>query len=301
MFDAEGRLLLAFSEHNFVMTPTNVMGGVRKMFLLCEDQDPDNVERSVAATTSGLGTLNGVVIAELADRFRRKSRGHAYTTAAEVLGDFVAYIRPLWETQVKYAEVNDAMRHSLDDLQFLASGYGPDDEYIKVFRISIANETVTEEFAEFPHCSAAWAGQANAISSLINGFNPSTRWSVNRAVVEALKTQRETLIASVLEQLKQQGVAIPDPFEAQIDAEEPGDMPWWDGAPSIDWSNLPVQSAVDLASTLVNAESAIQKFAAGIATVGGRTRIGLMRRGVPFEFLNEPEVVHHHVGYNHDA
>lgn len=303
MLDAEGRPLLVYSEQQIISTPTNVMGGVRKMFLLYETSNPDDVVCSVAATTSGLGTLNGVVIAEVADRFRRlvRTERREYQSADEVVADFCAFVRPLWELQVGYQNVSDEMRPYLDDLQFLVSGYGPNDDYIKVFRISISKGSQPEIFTEPPHCSAAWAGQANAIASLVNGFNPGTNWAVNRAMSDALRRQRETVIASVLDRLRTQGVEIPDPFEAEIDAEIPGELPWFDGAPNIDWANLPVQSAVDLASTLVNAETAIQKFAMGIATVGGRTRIGLMRRGMPFASLNEPEIIHHHVGYNHDA
>ncbi|MDG2517369.1 hypothetical protein [Lysobacter soli] len=301
--DAQGRPLLVFSDENLQETPTNIMGGVQKMFLLYEDSDPTNVECSVAATTSGLGTLNGVVIAELADRFRRKVPAlcPAAGTAEDVVQAFIAFIRPQWEQQVAFADTDEATRDYLPDLQFLVSGYGTDDDYIKVFRVSIARQEAKELFSNPPHCSAAWAGQSNALASLINGIHPSTQWSVGRALADALQSQRESVVRSVLEQLRAQGVEIPEPFEAIIDEQLPSTMPWQAGAPEIDWANLPVQSAVDLASTLVNAESAIQKFAMGIPTVGGRTRIGLMRRGTPFAFLNEPQIVHEHVGYNHDA
>lgn len=302
MRDSKGRLLLAYSDENLQETPTNIMGGVQKMFLLCED-DANDVDCSVAATTSGLGTLNGIVIAELAERFRRKATQLCAdrSRVENVVNAFVDYLRPQWEQQVGYDAADAATREYLPDLQFLVSGYGADDEYIKVFRVSVSRREIKEEFSDAPHCSAAWAGQSNAISSLINGVHPSTRWAVGRTIAEALKSQRESVVRSVLEQLRAQGVEIPEPFEATIEEQFPGNLPWTEGGPQIDWANLPVQSAVDLASTLVNAESAIQKFAMGIPMVGGRTRIGLMRRGLPFAFLNEPQIVHEHVGYNHDA
>ena len=301
MTDPQGRLLLVYSDQNLTPTPTNVMGGVQKMFLLHEGPDPSNIECSVAAVTSGLGTLNGVVIAELAARFRWRERGHAYTKAIDVLTDFLDFVRPQWEAAVYFDDVDEAFRPNLDDLKFLASGYGSDDEYIKVFHVSVSQQSVVEQFPEPPHCSATWAGQTNSIANLVNGRNFITEWKLNRALAEALRTQRESLVASVLEQLRAQGVQVPEPFNAVIDEEIPASLPWDDVHAPIDWQNLPVQSAVDLVSTLVNAESAIQKFSHGIATVGGRTRIGLMRRGTPFAFLNEPEIVHHHVGYHYDA
>ena len=156
-------------------------------------------------------------------------------------------------------------------------------------------------FPNPPHCSAAWAGQSNAIASLINGVHPTAKLAIERRVADGLSSQREAIVRSVLDQLRASNVDIPDPFEAVFEEDLPGRLPWEEGIPDIDWANLPVQSAVDLASTLVNAESAIQKFAMGIPMVGGRTRIGLMRRGFPFTFLNEPQIVHEHVGYGHDA
>lgn len=303
MFDAQGRPLLVFSDANFVVTPTNVMGGVQKMFVLFEAGENDDIQCSVAGITSGLGTLNGVVIAEIANKFRRTARssGKAYKKAEEVVSDFLTYVRPLWEQQTDFAATDEAMRPMLNDLQFLISGYGPEDDYTKVFRVSVLDESMLEEFADPPHCSAAWAGQSNAISSLMLGISPGARWGVGRAVIAAFDTHRQSIVAEVIDQLRKQGVQVPEPFEAEIQAQVPGDLPWGEGAPTMDLANLPVQSAVDLVSTLVNAESAIQKFAMGIPTVGGRTRIGLMRRGMPFAFLNEPEIIHHHVGYNHDA
>lgn len=302
MRDHLGRPLLVLSDDALEYTATNVMGGVQKMFLLYEDPDSD-VECSVAAITSGLGTLNGVVIAELAGRFRRKALTLCsdFSNAQAITSSFVDFLRPLWEQQVGFAGADPSTHAYLPELAFLVAGYGPDDEYIKVFRVSVKNRTVEEEFTDPPHCSAAWAGQSNTVASLVNGVSPQAQWSVTRATLDSLRTQRERIARSILDKLTSEGVAIPPHFEATVEENLPTSWPWHAGQPQIDWPNLPVQSAVDLVSTLVNAESAIQKFSMGIATVGGRTRIGLMCRGTKFAFLNEPQIVHHHVGYNHDA
>jgi len=276
------------------------------MFVLYQDRDPIDVERSVAATTAGMGTLNGVVIADLADRFRRKCfvEQKVYATVNQVVNDFIDYLRPLWEQEVRYDPARGESFYRSEDVQFLISGYCPDDQYIKAFEVSIAagtNGSATELFPEAPHCSAAWAGQTSSIEALINGSSFNSRWPVHQAVTAAMEAQRDSLVTSLIDQLRAQGIQIPEDVQLDVDAILPSDLPWNAGAPAISWANLPVQSAVDLVSTLVNAESAIQKFAMGIPTVGGRTRVGLMRRGIPFAFLNEPEIVHDHVGYNQDA
>lgn len=304
--DPQGRPLIIFDDRNLQMTPTNIMGGVRKMFILYQDKDSSDIERSIAATTAGLGTLNGVVISDLADRFRRRcfADGRVYETAEQVVNDFIDYLRPLWEQQVQFDAEKGEGYYRQDDLQFIVSGYGPGDDYIKVFRVSIASGEsgeVTELFPDAPHCSAAWGGQTSSIEALINGSSFNAMFPIHQAVTAAMERQRSTLVTSVLEQLREQGVPIPEQAQLDITVELPEDLPWGQGGPQFSWANLPVQSAVDLVSTLVNAESAIQKFAMGIPTVGGRTRVGLMQRGMPFAFLNEPEIVHQHVGYNHDA
>lgn len=300
--DADGNLVIPYREDQLVSTATNIMGGVQKMFLLYESSDPENVESSVAAMTSGLGTLTGIVIAELGQRFRKQcvQRGTEFRSAHAVVSAFLEYVRPLWEAEVDFNGTAEESRKWLGDLNFLVAGYGPDDTYIKVFRASVLRESVVETFPDPPHCSAAWAGQSESVASLINGQSALTIRQVSKAIVEALSAQRASIIESVLERLRAQGVAVPEPFEAEIEEVIPPALPWNGGGPEIDWANLPVQSAVDLVSTLVNAESGIQKFAMGIPGVGGRTRIGLMRRGTPFTFLNEPDIIHSNIGYNHD-
>ena len=300
--DVEGNLVIPYKGDQLVNTATNIVGGVQKMFLLHESHDPENVDCSIAAMTSGLGTLNGLVIAEIAHRFKKRCAQNEqnYSTALAVVQEFVEFVRPLWEAHVSFNETEENIREWLEDLNFLVAGYGPDDDYIKVFRVSVSNRTTVETFPDAPHCSAAWAGQSDSVASLVNGKSPLIVRQVSKAIVEALAAQRQSIVESVLRQLREQGVQVPDPFEAEVQEVIPPTLPWNAGGPEIDWANLPVQSAVDLVSTLVNAESGIQKFSMGIPMVGGRTRIGLMRRGVPFAFLNEPNIIHNNVGYDHD-
>lgn len=206
--DREGNLAIPYREDRLVTTATNVMGGVQKMFLLYErESDPDNAECSVAATTSGLGTLNGVTIAELAARFRRSCayRPLPHQSAETVVTDFMAFLRPLWEQAVDFEGTADMMRRWLPDLNFLVAGYGPGDDYTKVYRLSISDRSIEECFEDAPHCSAAWAGQSNTVASLINRIDPGLRFQVSKSIVEALAAQRQSIVESVLEQLGEHG------------------------------------------------------------------------------------------------
>ncbi|MGH8077998.1 MAG: hypothetical protein ACREPE_11830, partial [Lysobacter sp.] len=191
MKDAEGYFLVPYRPDQVVQTATNIMGGVQKMFLLCEDRDGENVDCSVAALTSGLGTLSGLTIAEVARRSRRQSLllGHP-ARALDVCAAFLEFVRPRWEAQVGFQEgVEQAW---LPDLRFLIAGYGPDDTYINVFRIDVATNSCEEQFSDEPHCSAAWDGQASSVARMINGYDASLRQQVSRGILEALRSQRES-------------------------------------------------------------------------------------------------------------
>ena len=62
------------------------------------------------------------------------------------------------------------------------------------------------------------------------------------------------------------------------------------------YGNLPIKDSLDLTAYLVELQSGQAKFAKGIATVGGRTRIGLIRKQEGFHMLNEPELHYTRVG-----
>lgn len=216
--DAEGNLMLPLRADQLVNAATNIVGGVQKMFLLHESHEAGSVECSVAAVTSGLATLNGIVIAELGQRFRRRCSvlRNQFSAAEEVAAEFLEFVRPLWEQQVGFEAADAESRAQLAELDFMVAGYGPSDEYIKVFRVSVSQQTVDELFPGSNHCSAAWAGQSEAVASLLCGTSSATMCNLDRWAAEALNSMRNSTVVSVLEQLKQQGAVLPEPCRLQI-------------------------------------------------------------------------------------
>jgi hypothetical protein len=57
-------------------------------------------------------------------------------------------------------------------------------------------------------------------------------------------------------------------------------------------------ASVDFASYLVSLQSGKSKLASGVATVGGRTHIGVITRREGFRMFDEPELRHTNVGYS---
>lgn len=298
LVDREGNFVFAYRQDQLAYTATSVMGGVRKMFLILEDGP--SCEFSVAAVTSGMATLNGVTIAQLGQKYRRKAtaEGTVFTKVEEVLQSFLTYIRQLWELQVADVPVDLRAQYRLN---FLAAGYCRDDEYTKVFRIDVTNATIVEQFTDNPHCGATWDGQSDFAARLIRGIDAGLQRKISKSIAETLQNQRMSILQGVMEALQTGGVTLPDGFTFTIQESVPPSLPFSAGEAEIDWPNLPVQSAIELVSALVNAESGMQKFARGIPMVGGRTRIGLLRRNMPFATLNEPDLSHTHLGYATDA
>lgn len=275
------------------LVATHVMGGVQKMFLLAEDEECDC---SVAAVTSGVASLGGLTIAEVVKRYRRENRGQSisFSSVDELVQHFVEHLSMLHSAEF-------ANRHQAQ-LNFMIAGYCSADEYIKVFHVNVNEKRVVEQFPhQAYHFGLAWDGQTTYAARLITGVDANLRNQVNRQIAESLTHQRESILESLQKQLDDAGVALPEGLELTLEEEVPTSPPWSAAGAPIDWANLPTQTAVELVSALVNAESGMQKFVMGIPTVGGRTRIGLLRRNVRFTMLNEPSLTHLHTGYVTDA
>lgn len=294
LVDASGSKVVSLA--NVQPFVTNVFGGAQKMFLLYEDDDT-----SVAAVTAGMATLSGVTIASIAARFRKKNTTDkaVFRTVLEVVQAFLTYTRAEWEKQFDFAQVPDEQRPYLPDVQFIVGGYGKDDETGKVFKLSVCNQSIEEQFTWPTRSGTCFAGQAEFVERLLVGVDQRLIHGVNFRVFTEMSAQASKLTALFAEQLKQVGVEIPEGFRFDLPTEFI-DLPWNDCMANIDFANLPTQYAVDLVELLVNLQSGMQRFANGVATVGGRTHVGVLKRGEKFAMLNEPKLQHNHTGYSHD-
>lgn len=300
--DADGNELIDATGHKVVSAAelrpyvTNVFGGAQKMFCLYEDEDT-----TVAAVTSGMATLCGVTIAGVANRFKKKNAGEGATfrTVQAVVEAFLAHVRQEWEAEVEYATAPEELRPYFPDLQFIVGGYGTDDATSKVFKLSVSALTFEEQFAWRSRSGTCFAGQSDFVERLLVGVDGRLADQINVTVGQLMASQAPAIVQAFTDQLRAAGGEIPDGFTFAT-PDSPVELPWWDSVARIDFGNLPAQYAVDLAELLVNLQSGMQRFASGVATVGGRTHIGVLKRGEKFVMLNEPKLVHNHTGYSHD-
>ncbi|WP_145279027.1 hypothetical protein [Pseudomonas sp. URMO17WK12:I11] len=275
---------------------SNVFGGAQKMFCLFEDDDT-----SVAAVTAGMATLGGVTIAGVAARFKKRNSAEQKTfrTVREVAEAFLTHVRVEWEIQVDYDNADEEMRPYFPDVQFIIGGYGTDDASAMVFKISVKSLTVEEQFVWPSRSGTCFAGQSDFVERLLVGVDQRIINDVEGAIHQVMAAHSEMTAQALLDRLKAAGVALPEGFTFDT-PDFPVQLPWFENVASIDFGNLPTQYAVDLAELLVNLQSGVQRFATGVATVGGRTHIGVLKRGEKFAMLNEPKLVHNHTGYSHD-
>jgi hypothetical protein len=294
--DADGNYMVSISTDHLESVAATVYSGVSKMFLLYEDADT-----SVAATTAGLGTLNGLTIAAHAGRYRRECKkvGRTFGTVKEVADDFRAYIRHEWEKQIGWNDLPEEAKAFQGTVQFIVAGFCREVDTGQLFIIDILANTCDARFEE-GGTGVCWTGQSNYVERLLQGIDSRLKTTVGRQTVRALEEQRGSILASISEAMAAAGVHVPEGLELTVAETVEPSLPWSAGWADIDYANLPPQYAIDFASFMVNTQSGMQHFSNGIATVGGRTHIGILRRGEPFKMLHEPDLVHDHIGFSHE-
>lgn len=293
--DDDGHWLVKFKPGDTEQLVTTVFGGVSKMFCLYEDDDT-----SVAAVTSGLATLAGVTIAEQAKRFRRrlKTEGATFESVGEVALKFQEYIQSIWLQDREKAALPESL---FPDLQFIVAGHGKADLYGKVFRVNASDRgPPIEQFQDDDHVGICWGGTADYVERLLRGADGVLMLRVTRELARAMRQQRESTLNDISMALTQAGVQLPDDLDVQVREEQQPTLPWDSVVADIDFGNLSTQYAVEFVELLVNIQSGMQRFARGIPVVGGRTHIGVLKRGERFDMLNEPTLLHKHTGYSDD-
>jgi len=290
--DDDGNWLLKFKIEDTQQLASTVFGGVSKMFCLYQDDDT-----SVAAVTAGLAILGGITIAEQAKRFRRKlkSDGDEFNVVEDVANRFKDFMHELWNEDFKKSGLPDPQY--FPTVQFIVAGYGNNDDYGKVFRIDLFENSIIEQFDADDHTGVCWGGTADYVERLLRGSDGVLKYRVNRELAKAMKQQRESTIADLSVAITNAGVVLPDDLDIQVREEQFPTLPWDSVAADIDYGNLSTQYAVDFVELLVNIQSGMQRFARGIPVVGGRTHIGVLKRGERFEMLNELKLQHKHTGY----
>ncbi len=181
-------------------------------------------------------------------------------------------------------------------------GYGRDDEFPSLFRVNIQGNKIMEHF-EKGETGVAWNGQSDAVERFIRGCDGFLSNYVDSKITDELKAYSDKVKLSVadmvnklLDELKQK---LPDGFEFGIPEVPAIQIDWHQYRIPIDYANLPLQDAVNFVAFLVNLQAGKGHFAQGVATVGGRTHVGVVTKA-GFQVLNEPALTHKQTGFGDD-
>ena len=292
--DQNGRVTTQFDFSDLGDYVTDVWVGVPKMFCLCRDA------ANVAATTAGLAKLNGRTMADYADEFCQRlasGKPRHLVNVGPIAREWLRFMRRQYN---KHHKDNQLPPPLWDDVLFLVGGFGRDDKFPSLYRISLKDNRVDKQYVA-GEAGLAWAGQSEAVYRLMFGYALSVRVEVEQAIEDFLdraKTVRAETRQRTMEALsKALKVAPPASLSVTMPPLKRPQLSWDQHALPLSVNNMPTQHAIDFAAFLVNLETGRSKFYPGIETVGGRTHIGLLTRTRKFKMLNEPELEHSNLGF----
>lgn len=295
--DKEGNFVVPLKGVQQVVT--DVMGGVTKMFKIY-----DLKHTVVAATTAGMGKLNDRSVAAVAyDFFQsvKPPRAKIMTKVPDVVGEFYDFIRAEYEIDQKETGVPEEHWASLD---FLVGGHGKEDKFPSIYRIRVKDKKTTCEF-EGGKTGMCWAGQADCIEKIIRGYDNDLLNAVEQHAAELLNSHHKEMSETTLRILDTTLKALkveqmPEGVDTTLPSVPVFKLDWKQFKVGVSYANLPLQEAINFVSFLVFTQAGKQRFAPGLATVGGRTHIGYATRSDGFKMLNEPEFAHTHTGFEYD-
>lgn len=300
--DAEGRFTLKFSYENLQSIVTDAWGGVRKMFQIHPDPVP------MFGVTSGLASVQGRPISSWADEFfanhsSRWARPRG-TDCGTIAAEFLKFMRTAYE---KHLETVGLPPNLWPALSFLLAGYGRTDAIPCIFRLRIKENTAVEEYGANSadgRTGLVWDAQSDAIERFIRGYDGELRTNIERAIASQLQAHAAQvnqyvtdMVNDVLDKLNQ---TMPPGVQVDVPQLSGLDLGWREHGLPISFANLPIQEAINFVAFLVSIQSGRCRFAHGVATVGGRTHIGLITKDKGFKLLNEPELVHRFTGFADD-
>ncbi len=294
--DANGKYIIRFKVSDLDELVINSWGGVTKMFQIHPPPSP------VVAVTSGLANVLGRPISSLATEFFSKSKGAKtkLTTVEAVANAFLKFVRSRYQKQFK-GHPFPALQ---PDLDFLVGGIGKKDAFPSLYRVEIKQNKASEEFAK-GRSGVSWNGQSDSVERFIRGYDSFLKRDIEKAIKAGLDTFQKsaaTDLAKITNDiLAALGAAMPPNVATQLSA-SPGVKVGWDAySLDCDYSNVPIQDAVQFVAFLAQMQAGKSKFASGVPTVGGRIHIGVVTKAKGFELLNEPQLVHRHTGFIDDV
>jgi len=286
------KLILEFEAGSIQPYVTNTWGGVTKLFTIHDGNTP------VAAITAGLAKLNGKTMEQLAHEFLQagKQRKTKWINVSAIANGFLKFLRKEF---VQHYQNSLTDKQFWEGPEFLVGGYGKNDPSPSLFKVNVKEDSANKIYSA-GKTGVAWNGQSNAVERFIRGYDWSCRYSIQQqheAEIKAAHNEMTKKITEIIDELvKKTGMTLPNDLDIDLSLPKTNSLDMSDSHTNIAYASLPLQSAIDLVSHLVNLQSAHSRFESGIATVGGRILLGIITKSKGLKILGEPELVHDHIG-----
>jgi hypothetical protein len=258
----------------------------------------------VAAVTSGVAALNQRTISSLALEYRsiikKKKASKCKRIVEAIAQEFLEFLRAEYEDHYKDSPLPESLR---DGPEFLVGGFGQNDKFPSCYRVRVQQNDVIEDFAS-GKSGLSWNAQSDAVERVIRGYDEKLRKLVDESfesVIGKYQTDMNQAVLRILDDvLKKLNATMPDGVDTTLPDQVALSPPWDQLRTTVPYSALPLQEAVNFVSYLIMMQAGKSRFAPNVATVGGRTHIGVITRDEGFRKLNEPALSHQYTGFADD-
>lgn len=294
--DDDNRLIAKFSISDVQSVVTNAWGGVTKMFQISESPVP------VVAVTAGTAKLNERTMASLGAQFRKELEGkkRKLVSVSSISNAFLRFFRKQYDQHYANSPLPEVLR---EGPEFLIGGYGRDARFPELFRVKVQENSVDEEFSA-GKSGASWNGQADAVERLMKGVDGAVFFQIKNHIESLLKkhhdNMKERMLQIISEVLERYELKLPEDINTTLPETVDEGFSLDRHFINTDFSNLPLQEAVNMASYLVFLQAGKARFERGVATVGGRIHVGVVTKEDGFRVLNAPKLAHRYTGFSDD-
>jgi|SRR5215813_2075009 len=294
--DADGRFSLKFKFDDMEHITTDAWVGVTKMFPLSDKNS------HVAAVTSGPAAMNQRTMSSLASEYRaernKQKAANQKRTVKGIAEEFLALVRREYDEHYRSSAVPPPLRQGPE---FLIGGFGQNDNFPCAFRVRVTENDVHEDFAN-GNAGLSWNAQSDAVERIVRGYDRKLRSDIEQSFDEALKTYQGEMNNAMLRIIDAVLTGLNATMPPGVDTTLPSQVtvsPPWDKLQTyVPYAALPLQEAVNFVGYLIMLQVGKSRFAPGVATVGGRTHIGVITRDEGYRQLNEPALTHHYIGFD---
>ena len=294
--DNDGRMVVKFDHQDLTPVVTNSWTGVRKMFSIGANRVP------VVAVTAGLAKLNGRTISSLGSQFYASFSENRQIRSVETVGNhFLEFMRGEYDNHYNESPIPEEFR---DGPEFLIGGVGQSAEFPSLYSIKVKENQIQCIYSR-GKTGISWNGQSDAVERIIRGIDYSLYISIQEHIQDVMIKQNHKMQAKmdeiIISTLEALGAELPEDIDTEIPLDIEENFSVGGYGINVEFSNLPLQEAVNMVSYLVLVQAGKGRFEQGVATVGGRTHIAVVTKENGIQVLNEPKLSHRYIGFSDET